>query len=139
MTNQDCLFCQIRDGKIPSRKIYEDEKVFAILDINPVNPGHALVITKEHFDDTASAPDEIICQVASVARKLGKVITGALGYPAFNIEANNGREAGQIIMHTHWHVVPRSADDGLRHWPGKPYAEGEADEIANKIKRKLGV
>lgn len=129
----DCLFCKIRDGQIPSTKVYEDDQVFAILDINPVNPGHTLVITKEHFDDTASTPDELICHVASVSRRLAKVIINVLDYPAFNIEANNGAVAGQVIMHTHWHIVPRSADDGLKHWPGKPYAEGEADEVANKI------
>jgi len=133
----DCLFCKIRDGQIPSTKVYEDDQVFAILDINPVNPGHTLVITKEHFEDTASTPDEVICHVASVCRKLAKVINNVLDYPAFNFEVNNGPIAGQVIMHTHWHVVPRSADDGLKHWPGKPYAPGEADEVANQIKQGL--
>ncbi len=133
----DCLFCKIVAGEIPSTKIYDNEHIMAFLDINPVNPGHTLIVTKKHFTDMRDTPDEILAHVAVATKKIADAVTRGLGYPAYNVEVNTGTEAGQIIMHTHWHVVPRRADDGLKHWPGKKYSGGEADKIAEKIKGAL--
>ena len=131
----DCLFCKIISGQIPCAKVYEDDHVLAFLDINPVNPGHLLLVTKEHWADTASTPDHLLSALAVAAKKVGQALFQGLDYPAFNLIANNGPEAGQIIMHTHWHLIPRKADDGLHLWPGKPYASEEsAANIAETIK-----
>lgn len=134
---EDCLFCKIINNQIPATKIYEDDKIIAFLDINPVNPGHALVVPKEHFENFLSISDEIAQELVVVMKKIAKAATEALNLEGFNIEQNNGLVAGQIVPHLHFHIVPRHKDDGLRHWPGKSYQEGEMEEIAKKIKSKI--
>jgi len=133
----DCLFCKIIAGEIPYDKIYEDEKVLAFLDISPINPGHVLLIPKEHFDNTLETPDEILAYMTKIVKKIVPAIIKATGADAWNLGVNNGSGAGQIIFHTHWHIIPRLADDGLKHWPGKPYPKGENKIIAEKIKQNL--
>lgn len=133
----DCLFCKFSQGEIPADKLYEDDKVFVLLDIAPVNPGHALVISKEHFENTSNTPGEIVNSLAIISKKIGEALKVALGYKAYNIITNNGAEAGQVIMHTHWHVIPRKEGDGHKNWAQGKYKEGEADEISEKIKENL--
>ena len=133
----DCLFCKIISGKIPSHKIYEDDHALAILDINPVNPGHTLIIPKEHSTDMREASDETIAQIALATKKVAQAIIDAQGNPAYNIEVNTGEVAGQVIPHTHWHIVPRTEDDGLKHWPGKQLSEEAMGAIADNIRSKL--
>lgn len=133
----DCLFCKIIKGEIPAAKVYEDDNVLAFLDIHPVNPGHTLIVPKIHFDNLLDADDEILKAMIVATKKVAAAILKGLKYEAFNLEENNGAIAGQVIPHLHWHIVPRTADDGLKHWPGKEYAEGEADDIVNKIKTQL--
>jgi histidine triad (HIT) family protein len=130
----DCLFCKIINGEIPAVKVYEDDHVLAFLDIHPVNPGHTLIVPKVHSDGLLDADDEVLKQMIVVTQKVAAAILRGLGYEAFNLEQNNGKIAGQVIPHLHWHIIPRTADDGLTHWPGTEYAEGEAVQIANKIK-----
>lgn len=137
MTNTDCLFCKIIQGEIPAAKIYEDDNVLAFLDINPVNPGHTLIVPKIHSDGLLDADDQVLGQMIVVTKKVAEAILQGLEYEAFNLEQNNGSIAGQVIPHLHWHIVPRTAEDGLKHWPGKEYAEGQAAEIADKIKSQL--
>lgn len=138
MPNGDCLFCQIAAGEKPAYKIYETDNVIAFLDINPVNPGHTLIVPKKHSDDMLDAEAEILQEMILVTRKVASNILLAFDeYDSFNLELNNGRIAGQIIPHLHWHIVPRKADDGLTHWPGKKYKEGQAEEIAAKLKAQL--
>lgn len=137
MPNGDCLFCQIIAGKIPSIKVYEDSKILAILDIHPVNPGHTLVMPKKHFTHLLDADEETATAMILATQKIARAILSAQNLDAFNLELNNGRIAGQIVSHLHWHIVPRTSDDELQHWPGKSYRAGEAEEIAKKIKEKL--
>ncbi len=137
MINPDCLFCKIIKGEIPSVKVYEDDSVLAFLDIHPVNPGHTLIVPKIHSEGLLDADDKVLEQMIVATKKVAVAILQGLGYEAFNLEQNNGPIAGQVIPHLHWHIVPRSADDGLKHWPGKAYAEGEVEEIAKKIKGKI--
>jgi histidine triad (HIT) family protein len=137
MPNGDCLFCQIITGELPSTKVYEDDKILAILDIHPVNSGHTLVMPKKHFVNLLDADEETLSAMVLATQKISKAILSGLGYDAFNLELNNGRLAGQIVPHLHWHIVPRTADDGLQHWPGKSYKAGEAELIAGKIKKNL--
>ena len=138
MPNEDCLFCQIVAGGVPSIKVAESENVIAILDVNPVNPGHTLIIPKKHSRDMLDADDEIIKEMILFTKRVAQAIINAFEeYDAFNLELNNGRIAGQIIPHLHWHIVPRTADDGLLHWPGKKYPGGEAERVAEKIRAQI--
>lgn len=134
---EDCLFCKIIKGDIPATKVYEDDKVVAFLDINPVNPGHTLVVTKKHYEDFLSCEDDVLENLVIAMKKVANAITEALELKGFNIEQNNGSIAGQIIPHLHFHIIPRNENDGLRHWPGNKYKEGEAEEIAEKIREKI--
>ena len=132
----DCLFCQIINKEIPSHTIFEDDKVVAFLDINPVNPGHTLVVPKVHSTTLIEATDEDVIALTLAVKKLAPALCAATECDGWNLEVNNGNAAGQLIDHTHWHIIPRRLDDGLRHWPGHPYAEGEAAKIAEKIKEQ---
>jgi histidine triad (HIT) family protein len=137
MPNDD-LFCKIAAGEEPAHKVYESENVIAFLDINPVNPGHTLIVPKKHYNDLLAADNEILQEMILVTRKVAAGIILAFDeYDAFNLQLNNGRLAGQVIPHLHWHIIPRKSGDGLSPWPGKQYEEGEAEEIAQKIKNQL--
>lgn len=133
----DCLFCQIISGQAPANKVYEDNNIIAILDIHPVNPGHTLIIPKKHSMNLLDQDDEVLKEMMIATKKVAAAILQGLGYSAFNMELNNGRIAGQIIPHLHWHIVPRREDDGLKHWPGKVYEKDEAEEVAEKIMAKI--
>ena len=133
----DCLFCKIISGEIPSYKLYEDEKIIAFLDINPVTPGHTLVAPKGHFADTRETPDRVIEELAVATKLIAQAIIDAQGNPGYNIEVNTGAAAGQVIPHTHWHIIPRSEDDGLKHWLGTQLSEDAMQAIADNIKSKL--
>ena len=134
---QDCIFCKIISGDIPSEKVYEDEKTLAFLDINPVQSGHTLVIPKEHFrnvfDITNTAWEEMMETVRKVAGGV-KIATNA---DAVNIMLNNEPASGQLVYHAHAHVIPRFSGDGLKLWPQHPYPEGEAKKVGEKIREAL--
>ncbi len=136
--NTDCLFCNITAGKIPCTKVYEDDTVLAFLDIHPVNIGHTLIVPKTHHTNLYETPDEVLSQMMSVAKKLSIAIKNALGTDGINIEMNNDSVAGQIIFHTHIHIVPRFSGDGFTHWNGaRGYRETEMAEVAQKISASL--
>lgn len=132
----DCLFCKIIAGEIPSHKVYEDDQVLAFLDINPVHPGHTLVVPKKHSESLLDTDDEILARLVAVSKKVAQAIMTGLDYPSFNLIVNNGKIAGQIIPHLHFHVVPRKAEDGLKNWSGKEYADGEAEVIIEKLRKQ---
>ena len=129
-----CIFCRIIAGEIPSYKVYEDENCLAFLDIAPVNPGHTLVISKKHHANFEETPEDILCQVISAVKKVGRAIKDGLGVEGYNINVNNDPIAGQIIPHIHFHIIPRHLGDGLKSWEQGKYKEGEAEGIVNKIK-----
>lgn len=133
----DCLFCKIINKEIPANIVYEDERVLAFLDINPVNPGHTLVVPKVHSTTLVQAVDEDLVALTMAVKKLAPAVCAAASCDGWNLEVNNGNAAGQVVDHTHWHIVPRLAGDGLKHWPGHPYAEGVAVVVADKIKKSL--
>ena len=133
----DCLFCNIAKGQEPSSKIYEDKNTYAFLDINPTNKGHALVIPKKHFYNFYDLPDEEMCQMMLTAKKLAAVIKKAMNADGINIIMNNDRAAGQLISHSHIHIVPRFDNDGYRHWKGTPYPMGKMEQVAEQIRKEL--
>ncbi len=128
-----CIFCDIIDGKIPSKKVYEDENVLAILDISQVTKGHTLVLPKKHTDNLLTADEETVVQCTKVVRQLTKQIvtnTGALGA---NIVNNNNEVAGQTVNHLHFHIIPRySSKDAISLKYGE--TKQDLDEVLALIK-----
>lgn len=134
----ECIFCKIIKGDIPSYKVYEDEYVYAFLDIIPVNKGHVLVVPKEHYESIIDAPEEILCQIMSAVKKIAPVILKVVDSEGFNLGVNNGSVAGQIVPHLHFHIVPRFPNDGHALFQGGAYEEGEAEKIQEELTKFLG-
>ncbi|MCK5416562.1 HIT domain-containing protein [Candidatus Parcubacteria bacterium] len=132
-----CLFCKIVKNEIPSSKVYEDNKVLAFMDIAPINPGHVLVVPKDHYANMEEIPEDLLASVMFVVKKIGKAMKSGLGIEAYNIQENNDPIAGQIIPHIHFHIIPRYKNDKLKLWPGKKYNDGEIDKVVEKIKNEL--
>jgi histidine triad (HIT) family protein len=138
MSADDCVFCKIATGEIPCNKIYEDEAMLAFLDIGPVSRGHTLVIPKEHFTTLHDCPVELLAKVMTCVRKIAPAVVGAVGSRAYNVLCNNGRAAGQLVEHVHFHLIPRNADDGVfNRWPAGEYEKGQADAVAVEIRSRL--
>lgn len=133
----DCLFCKIVAGEIPSHTVYEDADTMAFLDIHPNNPGHSLVIPKRHSENLYDMDDHALAAVMRAVQKVARAIKAAVQADGVNIAMNNETAAGQVIFHPHMHVIPRFAEDGYKHWPQRTYKEGEAEEIAKKIRSAL--
>jgi len=134
----DCIFCKIVKGEIPSSKIYEDDFTIAFLDISPINKGHALVIPKKHFSDIHDLPVEEMRNVGAAVKKVADAIKAVTGAPGINVLQANGKEAGQEVMHFHAHIIPRFENDGSgMKWPKKEYQENEMNSLAEKIRSKL--
>ena len=103
----DCIFCAIAVGEIPSFKVYEDDLVVAYLDINPFTKGHTLVIPKAHTQGLLDTPDETLAAIIARVKKVAAHLKTALPCDGFNILQNNGEAAGQTVRHVHFHIVPR--------------------------------
>ncbi|MFH0948930.1 MAG: HIT family protein [Candidatus Aenigmatarchaeota archaeon] len=133
----DCIFCGIANGSVPSRKIYEDDDILAFLDINPANPGHVLVMPKKHIVSIYDADDETLKKLIVVVKDLATKIKEVLGADGMNIMQNNGRDAGQLVGHIHFHIIPRhKGDDVYISYKRKQLSEQQLDEICNKLKEK---
>lgn len=134
MKNDDCIFCKIANGEIPSRTIYEDQLFRVILDLNPATRGHALILPKDHSTSLYELPEETAAAVLVLAKKLAMIMRERLGCDGLNLVQNNGETAGQTVSHFHLHMIPRYADDGQKiGWiPGKPSQE-ELDEVRKKL------
>ncbi|MBI4144749.1 HIT family protein [Candidatus Woesearchaeota archaeon] len=136
MTN-GCIFCKIVTGDIPAERVYENEKVYAFLDIRPINRGHALVIHKHHHADIFDTPEEDLKDLMAAAKHLAPVLVKTTKADGLNIGMNNRGAAGQVVMHAHLHVIPRFVNDGLRHWPGRQYTPEELKLDADAIRKAL--
>jgi len=130
----NCVFCKIVAGQIPSYKVYEDEQTLAFLDIKPTSAGHTLVVPKKHYANLEEVPEDVLAAVIKTVKKIGKSLKDNLPTAGYNISENNDPIAGQIIPHLHFHVVPRTSNDGFKLWPQRNYATGEAEDVLNKIK-----
>jgi len=125
MKKDDCIFCKIANGEIPSNTIYEDEKFRVILDLGPATKGHALILPKDHYNDLTELPDETASDVMKLAKKLTIQMKEKLNADGLNVVQNNGAAAGQTVMHYHLHLIPRYENDGAHIlWePTKPSQE----------------
>ncbi len=138
MAQDNCIFCKIIKGGIKTTKVYEDENTYAFLDISPVNIGHTLVLPKKHFTNIHDTPGETLTQIMGTVKRVAKALKISLKADGVNINMNNDKAAGQVIFHTHIHVIPRYDGDGYEHWHGKRlYKEGEMTTIAEKITKML--
>ena len=122
---------------MPADKVYENKNFLAFLDITPINPGHTLLIPKTHYKNLYETPYEVLRGIAPLIKKIGAAVKQATKADGINIGMNNEAAAGQIVPHAHFHIIPRFSNDGYRHWPGKPYANNEAKNTAEKIKKFL--
>lgn len=138
MTPENCIFCKIIAGQIPCTKIYEDERSFAFLDINPINEGHTLVIPKHHAENIMTVRKEDLAAVMETVRTLAPKIQRAVNADGINIGINNGSAAGQLVFHMHVHVMPRKDGDGYAHWHREEKPTSEAlEKTANTIRAEL--
>ena len=110
---QQCIFCQILSGKIPSKKIYEDDRAIAILDINPAAKGHVLIMPKEHYAIMPQIPDQEVAHLFKIAKKVSQIVLKGLKVSGTNLFVANGLAAGQRAQHFIIHIVPRKDGDGL--------------------------
>lgn len=133
----DCVFCKIVAGEIPAKKVYEDDYYLAFLDIAPITKGHVVVIPKEHTATYAEVSEEVAGELGRVLRKIAPQIVKLLAADGFNLGLNNGRAAGQIIDHIHWHIIPRYINDGLANWPASEQAKSSIEEVYNQLAGKL--
>ena len=125
MLDDNCIFCKIAAGEIPSETVYEDEQFRAILDLGPASAGHTLILPKAHFKDVTEISDEYAANVLKVAAKLGKAM-------------KKGEAAGQTVMHFHMHVIPRYAGgEDMVSWDPKPAKREELEKQGAKLREAL--
>ncbi|WP_291319124.1 HIT family protein [Desulfonatronospira sp.] len=131
---QDCIFCKIVRGEIPSVKVYEGASVLCFLDVAPAVRGHCLVIPKDHVENILKIPEDMAASVHEAIRRVGQGIMQGLQADGFNVGMNNFPAAGQVVMHAHWHLIPRFQGDGLQLWPQYKYdSDEEMRDFAQKI------
>jgi len=126
-TDDNCVFCKLLAGEIPSFKLYEDQLTYAFMDINPASPGHALVIPKYHAANLYAMPSEWLAACAVTARKVAVAVNDVLAPDGLNMVQANGEGAAQSVQHFHIHLIPRTLNDDLRlNWGLHP---GDMDAI----------
>lgn len=139
---EDCIFCSIVAGDVPSRSVYEDEDTFAFLDVNPLSRGHTLVIPKGHYSRVADLPDAVGDALFGRTHRLAPAIEAAVDADGVTIGVNDGSAAGQEVPHVHVHVVPRFEGDGagaihsLR-WERPDLPDDDLDDVAERISRRI--
>ena len=133
----DCLFCRIASGEIPAAVVYRDDEHLAFMDIGPVNAGHLLVVPHRHFESAATMPSEAVGRLFALGSRLAGAAVRAVGADGYNLTTNSGPAAGQIVMHTHVHAIPRFADDGLKHWGSREMPAEEIEALAERVRQAL--
>ena len=131
---ENCIFCKIANGEIPSATLYEDEDFRVILDFGPASKGHALILPKAHAANIYEISDDMVAKAMILAKKMATKMTDVLKCDGFNIVQNNGEQAGQTVFHFHMHLIPRYKGDkvGITWEPGTL-----TDEVKNEIIEKM--
>jgi histidine triad (HIT) family protein len=135
MAATDCIFCRIARGEIPAAKVLEDEACLAFLDIGPLAEGHLLLLPKVHVETIDQLTAD---QAAALLRRLPalvKAVKAVTGCQGVNVLQNNGRAASQLVMHVHFHIIPRNPGDAFRfNWPAGKYPAGRAEQLAQALR-----
>lgn len=131
----DCIFCKIVRGDVPSAKVMENETTYAFLDIHPTNAYHTLVIPKNHYENVFDTPVGELQSVISMIKEIGALYKEKLGIENVQIINSSGREAQQDVFHLHFHIVPRHTDDGQDvHWTTHPEMQSDFADMLSKLK-----
>ena len=132
---EDCIFCKIANGEIPSATLYEDNDFRVILDLGPGSKGHALVLPKAHYANLYEMPDELLGKAMAVAKKAAAALTEGLHADGLNLIQNNGITAGQTVFHFHMHLIPRyEGKEEVIGWTPGTLTEEDKEEILSKVK-----
>ena len=138
MKKEDCVFCKIVNGDIPSNTIYENSEFKVIMDISPATKGHVLVLPKEHFKDIYDIDAETAGKLFQLAAVVARALKEVLHCDGLNIIQNNGEIAGQTIFHFHMHLIPRyEGDDVTVKWKEHSMDAEEMDQLRKDIRKAL--
>ena len=134
MKDDNCIFCKLANGVIPTNKIYEDDDFTVILDANPATKGHALILPKEHFANLYEIDDRAASKVLPLAKKMAKHMTEVLQCDGFNVLQNNGETAGQTVFHFHVHLIPRyQGKEQILAWSHETFTDEEFKQICTSL------
>jgi histidine triad (HIT) family protein len=134
---EGCLFCRMVASEIPVAKVYEDEAVLAFLDIAPVSDGHTLVIPKRHCTRIDECPPDTLAEVTARLGRIAEAVVESVEADGYNVLSNNGKAAGQVVDHLHFHIIPRKIGDGVfTEWPAHRY-KGRIETLAEKIRENV--
>ncbi len=134
MKVDNCIFCKLANGEIPTATLYEDEDFRVILDANPASKGHALIIPKEHYANLYELDDTLAGKAMILAKKMITKLTEVLGCDGYNLVQNNGECAGQTVFHFHLHMIPRYKDDGVGlGWKMNKLTDEDREDILSKV------
>ena len=134
MKKDDCIFCKLANGIIPTNSLYEDDVVKVIFDAGPASSGHVLILPKEHFDNVYSLDDDTAAHIFQVAVKVAKALKEGLNLEGLNIVQNNGEIAGQTVFHFHMHIIPRYKGDTVNvGWKPGEVTDEEIEKIKSLV------
>ena len=134
MKDENCIFCKLANGDIPTNTVYEDDYLRAIMDVSPANKGHIIILPKSHAANIFELEDCYIEKAFVLAKKIAAALKKLLNCDGVNILQNNGEAAGQTVFHFHVHIIPRYEGDNCKiTWVPGSYSEGEASELAKNI------
>lgn len=137
MKDANCIFCKIANGDVPSQTLYEDDNFRVILDLGPATKGHALILSKDHYENLYDLPEETAGEAMKLAKKMAAKMTKSLGCEGFNLVQNNGDMAGQTVFHFHMHLIPRYQADGQKiGWKPQEVTQEELREVMNQINQE---
>ena len=138
MKKQDCIFCSIISGEIPSTTIYENSKFKVIMDIAPANKGHVLILPKEHYDNIYDIDTATAGELFELAVMTARALKSVLDCDGMNILQNNGTVAGQTVFHFHMHIIPRYEGDTVNiGWKELSYEDGEMEQLREAIRKEM--
>lgn len=134
MKDENCIFCKLANGEIPTATLYEDEEFRVILDASPASKGHALILPKNHYADLYELDDETASKILPLAKRMITKLTDILGCDGYNIVQNNGETAGQTVFHYHMHLIPRYKGDSVGlGWKMGELTEEDKEDILSRI------
>ncbi len=138
MKKEDCIFCKLANGEIPTNTLFEDDVVRVIFDAAPAAQGHVLVMPKEHFDDVFSMDTQTAAHVFMVATRVAKALKQELNCEGMNLLQNNGKVAGQTVFHFHLHIIPRNEGDGIDvKWNPGTASQDVIDKLIKDLQGKI--